>query len=129
MAENVLFRPDVFKETSEGLVLVGNRCPSCGHIAFPKASFCTHCLNENMGEVELSKKGTLYSFTITRLPVARFPVPHALGIIILPEKVRLTAPLVMGDRDFEVGAEMEMVITTLWTEDNKNIIGYKFKMV
>lgn len=129
MIENELFRKDLFKETPDGLVLVGNKCKECGHIYFPKVNFCVHCLNEDMEEVDLSKRGTLYSWTITRVPVGKFPIPHAIGFISLPEKVRLAAPLVIGKQDFVVGAEMEMEIATLWVEGDKNIIGYKFKVI
>lgn len=127
--ENVLFRKDLFKETAEGYSLVGNKCPKCGKIAFPKADFCTHCLNENLEEVELSKRGTLYSWTITRVPVGKYPIPHAIGLILLPENVRMVAPLIIGKQDFKVGTEMEMKIATYWTENDKNIIGYKFKAI
>jgi uncharacterized OB-fold protein len=82
-----------------------------------------------MEELILSKRGTLYSYTITRVPVGRYPIPHAIGMITLPEKVRLTAPLVMGDQDFKIGDEMEMEITTLWTEEDRDVIGYKFRAV
>jgi len=129
MAENVLFRPDLFKETPSGYVLIGNKCPSCGLISFPKAEFCINCLNENMEEVELSKRGTLYSWTVTRVPVGKFPLPYAIGMITLPEKVRLFAPLVIDKKEFEIGTEMEMEIATLWMEGEKNFIGYKFKAV
>jgi uncharacterized protein len=129
MPENILFRKDLFKEKNGSYVLVGNKCTKCGRIAFPKATFCVHCLNETMEEFELSSKGTLYSYTITRVPVDKFPVPHAIGIIMLPERVRLTTPLVIGAGNFKIGTEMEMVITTLWTEADKNVIGYKFKAV
>lgn len=128
--ENILFREDLFRESSDGgLVLIGNKCDKCGYISFPKADFCIRCLNEKMVEVELSQRGTLYSYTITRVPVGKFPVPHAIGFISLPENVRLAAPLVIGEKDFKVGTEMEMVIDTLWQEEDHNVIGYKFKAV
>jgi uncharacterized protein len=129
VAENILFRKDLFKETPEGLVLVGNKCTACGTVFFPKADFCTSCLNETMEEAVLSKRGTLYTYTITRVPLGKFPIPHAIGFITLPEKVRIFSPLIMGEKEFQVGDTMEMVITTLWTEPDKNIIGYKFKTV
>jgi len=129
MATDEYFRSDLFKQKHNEVVLVGNKCCRCGYISFPKASLCVKCLGEEMEEVELSKKGVLYSYTITRVPVGKFAVPHAIGIVSLPEKVRLTCPLVMGEEDFKIGSEMEMVITTLWTEGEKNIIGYKFKSV
>ena len=129
MAENVLFRKDLFKETPEGLVLVGNKCTACGSVFFPKADFCTGCLNETMEEIPLSKRGTLYSYTITRVPLGKFPIPHALGFVTLPEKVRIFTPLIIGENEFQVGDTMEMEIATLWTEPDKNVIGYKFKTV
>jgi uncharacterized protein len=127
--KKVFIRDDLFKETPDGIVLVGNKCPACGSAFFPKVDFCTQCLNREMEELILSKRGTLYSYTITRVPVGRYPIPHAIGMISLSEKVRLTAPLVMGDKDFKIGAEMEMEITTLWTEEDRDVIGYKFRAV
>lgn len=129
MNKKVFIRDDLFKTTPEGIVLVGNRCPQCGEAFFPKAEFCTRCLNKELEEMPLSKRGTLYSFTITRVPVGRYPIPHAVGMITLPEKVRLTAPLIIGEKDFKIGEEMEMVIGTLWTEEDHDVIGYKFKAV
>ena len=129
MKKKVFIRDDLFKETPDGVVLVGNKCAECGRAFFPKADFCTNCLSKELEEIVLSKKGTLYSYTITRVPVGKFPIPHAVGMISLPEEVRLTTPLVIGDEDFKVGAEMEMIIDTLWTEEDHDVVGYKFKAV
>jgi uncharacterized OB-fold protein len=122
-------RNDLFKETSDGVVLVDNKCPACGRAFYPKADFCTQCLNKELEELVLSKRGKLYSYTVTRVPVGKFPVPHAIGMITLPENVRLTGPLVMGAEEIKIGAEMEMQITTLWSEVDHDVIGYKFKAV
>jgi uncharacterized OB-fold protein len=122
-------RDDLFKETPDGVVLVANKCIKCGSAFFPKAGFCNKCLSKEMKEIDLSKRGKLYSYTITRVPVGKFPIPHAIGLITLPENIRLTAPLIMGEEDFKIGSEMEMEITTLWSESDRDIIGYKFKAV
>ena len=129
MRKKVFIRDDLFKETSDGIVLVGNKCAECERVFFPKADFCTNCLSKELEEIVLSKKGTLYSYTITRVPVGKYPIPHAVGMITLPEKVRLTAPLVIGEEDFKIGSEMEIEICTLWTEEDCDIVGYKFKAV
>lgn len=129
MKKKVFIRDDLFKETPDGVVLVGNKCAECGRAFFPKADFCTNCLSKELEEIVLSKKGTLYSYTITRVPVGKFPIPHAVGMISLPEEVRLTTPLVIGDEDFKVGADMEMIIDTLWKEEDHDVVGYKFKAV
>jgi len=128
MKENKFFREDLFQKTPDGYALVGNKCTKCGHIAFPKNDFCIKCLNEEMQEVELSKKGILYSYTITRVPLGKFPIPHPIGMIVLPEKVRITAPLVMDEDGFKIGSEAEMEICTLYEEADKNILGYKFRV-
>lgn len=129
MKKKELIREDLFKETPEGIVLVGNKCTACGSAFFPKVDFCTQCLNREMEEFVLSKRGTLYAHSITRVPVGRYPIPHAIGMITMPEKVRITAPLIMGDKEFKIGDEMEMEITTLWSEEDRDVIGYKFKAV
>lgn len=129
MRKKVFIRDDLFKETPDGVVLVGNKCPACGRAFYPKADFCTQCLNKELEELVLSKRGALYTYTITRVPVGRYPIPHAIGMITLPEKVRLTTPLIMGEKEFKIGQEMEMEITTLWSEEDRDVIGYKFKAV
>jgi len=127
MGDRVFIRDDIFKEGPNGISLVANKCTSCGKIAFPKTDYCLHCFNKEMKEVELSRKGKLYSYTISYYPVSKFKPPHAMGLIDLPEGIRILAPLVMSDGGFKVGAEMEMVIDTVWTEDDKEVIGYKFR--
>ena len=82
-----------------------------------------------MKEIELSRTGKLYSYTITHYPVSKFKPPHAMGLIDIPEGVRIYSPLVIDDRGFKIGSEMEMVIDTLWTEDDKEVIGYKYRRV
>jgi hypothetical protein len=37
--------------------------------------------------------------------------------------------LIIGDKEFQVGDTVEMEIATLWTEGDKNILGYKFRTV
>ena len=48
----------------------------------------------------------------------------------MPEGIRVFAPLKMTEgRPFKVGMAMEVVIEELWREDDKQVIGYKFKPV
>jgi uncharacterized OB-fold protein len=130
MAERVPLQEGLFKEGPEGGTLLGNKCASCGQIFFPKAQLCLDCGHEALTEVELSRRGTLYSYTIGHMPSIHFAPPYALGYIDLPEEVRVFAPLELTeDSQFEVGMEMDMVIEKLWEEEGKEIIGYKFKPV
>lgn len=129
MGNNVFFREDLIKEKPDGIVLVGNRCRKCGKVFFPKADFCNDCLNNEMEEAELSRRGILYSYTITRVPVGKFPIPHAIGMISIPEdKVRIVAPLV-PEEEYQIGSEMELIMAPLWTEELETVMGYKYKTV
>ena len=129
MKEKVFFREDLIKEKPNGAALVGNRCKKCGSVFFPKADFCNHCMGADMEEAELSRRGILYSYTVTRVPVGKFPVPHAVGMITLPQdKVRIVAPLVL-EEEYKVGSEVEMEIAPLWEEEERVVMGYKFRVV
>jgi len=78
----------------------------------------------------LSRRGRLYSYTIAHMPSTHFQPPYAIGFVDLPEGVRVFAPLKMTEaKPFKVGMDMEVVIEKLWQEDDKQVIGYKFKPV
>ena len=83
-----------------------------------------------MEEVVSGRRGKLYSYTIGRLPTARFLPPYLVGMVDMPEGVRIFAPLKINEgQDVKIGMEMEVVIEDLWEEEDKHIIDYKFKSV
>ncbi len=130
MTNRVPVREGIFVEDAEGGKLLGNKCKSCGQIFFPKAQFCFTCFNKSMEEVVLSRCGKLYSYTIGHMPSTHFQPPYAVGFVDLPEGVRVFAPLKMTEnKPFKVGMDMEVVIEELWRENDKQVIGYKFKPV
>ena len=130
MANVVHFWEGIFEEDALGGRLLGNKCKSCGKIYFPKAQFCFDCFDKGMEEVGLSRRGKLYSYTIGRMASTHFQPPYAVGLIDLPEGVRVFAPLIMTeDKTYTIGMEMELVIEELWRENHNQIIGYKFKPV
>jgi len=130
MNEKKFFMNGVLRETTNGPVLTGNRCPKCEKVYFPKVDFCPQCFEEKLEERELSRRGSLFAYTITRIKVAGFEPPHPLGIIFLPDdKISILAPLIIGANEkLDAGTEMEIVIAPLWTgEDGAVIYGYKFR--
>jgi uncharacterized protein len=130
MTDVVPIREGIFREEPAGGVLIGNRCTSCGQIYFPKAEFCYDCFDKRMEEVPLNRRGKLYSYTFGRLPASHFQPPYAVGLVDMPEGVRIFGPLKMAeDKPFRIGMDMEVVIEELWQENDKQVIGYKFKPV
>jgi len=128
MKEKIHFCDNLFKDSPSGPHLLGCVCKQCGKVFFPRTDFCNDCHGTEFENKELAREGEIYSYTITRVPVAQYPVPHAIGMISIPEdRVRVVAPLVYdGSIEYHIGEPVEMVIDTLW-EDEKIVIGYKFK--
>ena len=130
MADRVPIREGAFIESSEGSILLANRCKSCGQIFFPKAVFCLSCFSEDTEELKLSRRGKLYSYTIGYMPSMHFEPPYAIGYVDMPEGVRIFTPLKMVDgKPFSIGIDMEVVIEKLWQDNDNEVIGYKFKPV
>jgi len=128
MSERIPFRKDTFAETPEGLVLLANRCRSCGQVFFPKAVFCLSCLGEDMEEVKLSQRGKLYSYTVGHMPSMHFQPPYAIGYVDLPEGVKVFAPLQLSENaPLEVGMEMEVFLDKLWDQEEQEVVGYRFR--
>ena len=76
MTNRIPIREGIFREDKGGGRLIANQCASCGQIFFPTVDFCFSCLSKEMKEFVLGTRGKLYSYTIGRLPTARFPAPY-----------------------------------------------------
>lgn len=119
--------------------LIGNRCKACGDYFFPKAMGCRNpdCMQEDLEQVFLSKRGKLWSYTNNYYPppppyVSQNPfVPYATVVVELArEKLMVLGPLADG-YDFEAleaGMEMELVVEPLYIDEsgNEHLI-WKFK--
>jgi uncharacterized protein len=111
--------------------LLGNRCRVCGESFFPSRYCCRNCTSDNMEEVLLSTKGTLYAFTKIRvnLPNSRVAPPFLVGIIELPEGEKIEALLADCDSDtVRIGDEMELKIEPVFIDEKGNeVLGWKFR--
>ncbi|MCS6805633.1 MAG: OB-fold domain-containing protein [Acidobacteriota bacterium] len=125
----------LFELLDDGFHLIGSRCRQCGEVTFPVNAFCPQCCTETTDRIPLSRRGVLYSFTIQRFkppPPYRGPdpfMPYGVGMIELPEGLRVTAILDEADPNkLRVGMLMELVITKLFDDEEGNeVLGYKFK--
>jgi uncharacterized protein len=129
MNETIPVREDLFDETDGGR-LHANRCKACGRVYFPKAPFCFDCLAREMNEVILSRRGKLYSYAMGRMASTHLQPPYMVGLVDLPEGVRVFAPLELKeDRTYRIGMDMEVYIDDLWQDGERRVIGYKFRSV
>ena len=92
-------------------VLLANKC-CCGTVFFPKVRTCRTCGSSTLEDLELSRQGQLYGFTVIRketLAIEPFTVPYAFGYIDLPEGARVMAHISTENLDtLEVGLSLHL---------------------
>ncbi|MFC1920053.1 Zn-ribbon domain-containing OB-fold protein [Chloroflexota bacterium] len=117
--------------SSEKPRLVGMHCTACNQYSLGNRIVCPRCFSDSLEETTLSRQATLYSFTITRLAPLGFAVPFAIGLVDLPEGLRIWSLLVMdSETSLKIGMEMELVIGTIRKDESgDDILGFKFKPV
>jgi len=119
--------------------LIGTRCTSCGAVFFPKESFACRnpaCTGTELREVPLSRRGKLWSFTNNCYPppapyVAAEPFePYAVAAVELEaEKMIVLGQVVSGVTvdDLSAGMEMELVVDTLFEDDDNEYLVWKWR--
>jgi uncharacterized OB-fold protein len=121
--------------------LLGSRCTTCGTVFFPRAEgFCRNpaCAGEAFEEVPLSRRGRVWSYTDAQyqppapyLPAADPYVPFALAADELAEGLVVLGQVASGYgvSDLSVGAEVELVVERLYTDDSGERTVWKWKPV
>ena len=121
--------------------LLGTRCRKCGCTFFPKeTAFCRNpgCDGAEFEEVELSRRGTLWSFTDNRYKppapyVSADPFePYAIAAVELAKERMVVLGQVVAGVPVErlrTGMEMELVLDTLYSDDAKDYVVWKWRPV
>jgi uncharacterized OB-fold protein len=75
--------------------LVGRRCAACGAVYLGSRRACARCTAEGpFAEIPLSRRGTLWVWSIVHQSAPGVPVPYVVGIVDLPEGVSVRANIV-----------------------------------
>jgi uncharacterized OB-fold protein len=129
IAEGFFTVPD---DPAERPRLLGSRCQACGEVFFPRRHVCAKCLHEGCDDVELSPRGTIYTWTYVHVPLfakvdARVS-GYGVGQIDLPEGPRVQAILVGDADEFRIGLEVETDLEVLRIDDDGNeVVIYRFR--
>ncbi len=134
----------MFREESDGSGrLLGGRCPTCGASFFPKQwSFCRNpaCSGAELADVELSTRGTLWSFTDNRYaPPPPYPAPSAgeefepygvAAVELAEEQMVVLGQLARGTDigALALGQEMELVVEDFFETDDEVRTVWKWKV-
>lgn len=128
--------------------LLASRCTTCSNVVFPPVSsdagaaafYCRNpaCDGEEHDSVELSRRGTVWSYTDAQYqpPAPYVPAsdpyqPFALAAVELPEGLVVLGQVAdgYGVADLSVGAQVELVVETLHADETGERTTYRWKPV
>ena len=127
--------------TGDAPALLGSRCTTCATTYFPPtAGFCRNpaCDGQDFETVELSRRGQVWSYTDAQYQppppyVSRTDPyePFALAAVELAEGITVLGQVAdgYGVGDLRVGAEVELVVETLNTDDDGDQLIWRWKPV
>ena len=131
-----------FTDDGDGPALIGSRCTACGAVAFPAATFaCPNpaCAGTTFEPARLSRTGTVWSATDARyqppppfVPPGDEHVPFAIAAVHLVDEQLVVLGQVadgVGPEDLPVGTPMELVIDTLFEDDEHEYTIFKWRVV
>ena len=121
--------------------LLGSRCQLCATVFFPRlAGFCRNpsCTGEEFEAVELSRRGTVWSYTDAQyqppppyIPRSESHEPFAIAAVELAEGLIVLGQVAdgYGVADLRVGAEVELVVEPLYTDETGDRTIWRWKPV
>lgn len=141
MTAPVLIDDLLFTGPRERPQLVGSRCTECGTHTFPAQDGCPRCTGTAMEKTPLSRRGTLWTWTIQGFPPKAPPYagetgpakfePFGVGYVELSGQLKVEARLTEHDpARLRIGMEMELVLVPLSTDDaGRQVVTYAFAPV
>ena len=139
--QQVPIREGLFSWPSEQPQLIASRCVACGEVTFPQQDSCPSCTERGAEEILLSRRGTLWTWTVQHFPPPAPPyigsadresfVPFGVGYVELPEGIRVEGRLTVNDpAKLEIGMEMELVLEKFIDDEEGNeLVTFAFQPV
>ncbi len=119
----------------DDVVLLGSKCMNCGEVSIGTNDGCLNCGGDKIESVTLANEGTLWTYTVIRhkppgdyLGPEPFE-PYALGLVELPDGVRIMTPLVGDVDEFEIGSTVRSVPWVLVSDDGKAYRAFRYAQI
>ena len=121
--------------------LLGVRCTTCGTYVFPaRVTTCPSpdCLGDELVEARLSRTGTVWSYTRNHYaPPAPYVAPdpfepYVVAAVELADEQMVVLGQVTSEAAFEdlsIGAQVELVLDTLYEDDEHEYVVWKWRPV
>ncbi len=129
-----LLRPGLLERDPDGgVTLLGNRCSDCGTTYFPAHVLCVHCLAAaSLVPLRLSRRGTIYTYSVVYQSTPEFPTPYVLAYVDLPDGVRVLSQVEgIAPEAVRTGMAVALVPATVRPGDASTpaVIGYRFRAI
>jgi len=124
--------PRYWREIPTRLRLDAARCDACGRVDYPARRVCSACRGAALSAVQLSRKGTVVTFTVIHVAPTEFAMeaPYAMAIVETPEKARLMLQVVDCDpSEVHSGMPVEFEFRRIRSEGHSGILCYGYKAV
>lgn len=94
-------KPTIYPETqfywdgAKAGKLMLNTCGPCGDKPyFPPRPFCPTCGSRDVGVMQASGRGRLYSYVINQMPAPGYEPPFTVAVVMLDEGVKMVSNIV-----------------------------------
>ena len=114
------------------LSLAGSRCSSCGETSLGSKTICANCGKTTVKDIALGQRGVLWTYTVVRhRPPGNYKgpeafVPFGLGLVELPEGVRVMAPIHCDIDKLKIGLPLKFA-PSVRQEDGREVVAFSFE--
>jgi len=139
MADPITVAGELVVGPPEAPSLVAGRCDSCREFHFPPQPNCPLCGALRINPTPLSRRGTLWTWTIQTFPPPAPPfrgnvenfAPFGVGYVEFPEGVRVEGRLTIADeRALRIGMPVEVAIASYGSDGTgRELRGFAFAPV
>ena len=91
-------------------VLLMSVCGDCSKKNFPPLRFCPYCHSENLSKQEMSRTGTLYSFSRVHIKHKIYPAPYMVGYVDFPEGLRVFGQIRANADEVRIGMNVTTTV-------------------
>lgn len=126
----VSLEEDLFRVDGETPTLLGSRCTTCGRSFFPRRQRCAVDFADTEA-VDLSREGTLYSYTFVRIPFfgkrqVEAEGGYGVGQVDLPEGVRIQTVLQGEADEWRIGMPMRIGVEVIGEDEGNDVVIFRF---
>lgn len=112
--------------------LLGSHCDACGETALGRRVVCPQCGGADVRQLPLGARGVLWTYTVIRhRPPGDYKgpdpfVPFGLGLVELPEGVRVLSPLACDIDRLAIGMPFVFSPYVRADPDGREVVAFSF---